>query len=55
MYVCFEVGTTAHPRVSGENNAVHVPVGFELGSSPRERGKRDREEVPAGTLRLIPA
>ena len=45
----------AHPRVCGENTrrSAHQSVG--QGSSPRVRGKRERADLQAARVRLIPA
>ena len=45
----------AHPRVSGENEALEAIATAQGGSSPRERGKHLREIEDALTARLIPA
>ena len=45
----------AHPRVGGENHAMHVPDALADGSSPRGRGKRGGRSVGMRGHRLIPA
>ena len=45
----------AHPRVGGENPETRSETLLDPGSSPRGRGKRDKEVYFAGRSRLIPA
>ena len=45
----------AHPRVSGENQVAAALEKFNLGSSPRERGKPGKKVFKADHFRLIPA
>ena len=47
--------TTAHPRVSGENFLTQITLAIGVGSSPRERGKRDVSGIAAERHGLIPA
>ena len=45
----------AHPRVCGENLVVICRLSFQVGSSPRMRGKQRDQVRQCGTERLIPA
>ena len=54
MYVA-ALDTEAHPRVSGENSHARDDETMELGSSPRERGKRIVVPTSMGKIGLIPA
>ena len=45
----------AHPRVGGENFSHTTRRGLSAGSSPRRRGKRERERREDAHHRLIPA
>ena len=45
----------AHPRAGGENESVDLPYAHGLGSSPRWRGKLERQTTILPQLRLIPA
>ena len=47
--------TTAHPRVSGENDAAYTNRAIAAGSSPRERGKPADPNATRLVPRLIPA
>ena len=47
--------SAAHPRSRGENPSCQGADRQPSGSSPLTRGKRFREDVGAGTVRLIPA
>ena len=47
--------TWAHPRVCGENDPDHHVITFYSGSSPRVRGKHERQRKLRDTHRLIPA
>ena len=44
-----------HPRACGANSGPLMPVHFQPGSSPRMRGKRHDDHVPAPDRRIIPA
>ena len=45
----------AHPRVGGENLAANGVEGYDQGSSPRGRGKREIQTGARRSIRLIPA
>ena len=47
--------TTAHPRVSGENDTLVMRAHPHKGSSPRERGKLEMSGYHREKSRLIPA
>ena len=47
-------GTSAHPRVCGENHGIEEKVGFIKGSSPRVRGKRQSRSRPWTRRRAHP-
>ena len=44
-----------HPRVSGEHSGLLVQLVPDEGSSPRERGARERVQVGTKRVRIIPA
>ena len=44
-----------HPRVSGEHTPTRTAVICGDGSSPRERGARNKTAENIGKLRIIPA
>ena len=46
---------SAHPRVCGENRCLADRLGSQVGSSPRVRGKLNRETYGDIILGLIPA
>ena len=50
-----EHAETAHPRVGGENSVAALSSAKFVGSSPRGRGKRRFDRLPARSIRLIPA